>query len=103
MDKPTLTINGKKIEMLEPKARAWRESIKLSEQRNEILAVDFVNKHCEFIAAAFGVSVDDVLDNIDVVDVMPLFYDVLAYIMKRLWAKWTDDKKNEGVNVDAQN
>ena len=102
MDKPTLTINGNKIEMLEPKAKVWREAIKLREQRNEILAVDFVNTHCEFIAAAFGVSVDEVLDNIDVVDVMPLFYDVLAYIMKRLWAKWTDDKKNEEVNADAQ-
>ncbi|MBQ9487531.1 MAG: hypothetical protein IJU91_07015 [Selenomonadaceae bacterium] len=100
MDKPTLTIDGKKIEMLEPKARFWRQGLKLSEQRKDLPAIDYVDAHCEFIAQVFGVSVDEVLDNIDVIDVMPLFYDIVAYIMSRLWLKLTDKKKAEVTDAE---
>lgn len=100
MDKPTLTIDGKKIEMLEPKARFWRLGIKLSEQRKDLPAIDYVDAYCEFIALVFGVSNDEVLDNIDVVDVMPLFYDILAYIMGRLWVKFEDKKNAEVTNAE---
>lgn len=100
MNKPTLTINGKKIEMLEPKARFWRQGIKLSEQRKDLPAIDYVDAHCEFIAQVFGVSVDEVLDNVEVIDVMPLFYDILAYIMGRLWLKLADKKNAEVTDAE---
>ena len=102
MNKPTITINGKEIEMREPKACIWRRAVQLSEKRNEIAAVDFVDSHCEFIADAFGISADDVLENIDVADVMPIFYDVLAYVMNRLWTKIINNKKNETADVETQ-
>lgn len=101
MERPSITIDGKNIEMLEPKACMWRKGVKLSTERNKMPAADYVDKHCEFIAQAFGVTTEEVLENIYVVDIMPTFYGVLGYIMNRLWAKMIDDKKNEGT-VEAQ-
>lgn len=102
MDRPTITINGKIIDMLAPKASLWRKAVKLSQQRDKIPAADFVDQHCEIIAQAFGVPIEEILENVEVADVMPIFYDVLAYIMKRLWAKMIVDKKNAQETVDVQ-
>lgn len=101
MDKPTITIGEKSIEMLEPKAYMWRKGVKLSMERDKIPATDYVDRHCEFIAQAFGVTTEEVLENIDVADIMPTFYGALGYIMNRLWAKMLDDKKNKDT-VESQ-
>ena len=100
MDKPTLTINGKVIEMPAVKARIWREVMALTAERKNISTVDFVERHCDVIAMAFNITKDDVLDNISVEDVLPTFNTILVYISSLITAKLGDTKKN--VDVDVQ-
>lgn len=99
MDKPTITINGNKIEMPKVKARVWREVMALTAERKNVSAADFVDRHCEVIALAFNVTKDDVLDNIFIDDVLPIFNAILAYVSELLFNKIGDSKKNVDVQV----
>lgn len=94
MTKPTITINGKEIE-IKTKARLWRVVAEFNEKRRkkEIATDDFVDEHCKVIATAYGVSVDDVLDNIDIADVLPTCLEVLNYTGDKLTSKML--KKNQ--------
>ncbi len=95
MNKPVITINGNKIEMLEPKARAWREVMKFETERKDLKADDAVEKYCEVIAKVFGVTTDEVLDNLELADVIPTYFAVLNRIVAMLTEKLLTDKKNE--------
>lgn len=95
MEKPTITINDKEIEMVEIKARTWRKIMEFDATRNDILTVDAVDKYCEIIATAFGVTVDDVLDNLNLDDVVPKYFEVFDAVVKLLFSKF--NKKNVEV------
>lgn len=97
MNKPIITINGVQIEMLVPKARMWREFIKFDEERKDISSVDFVDRHSEIIAQAFGVSKDDVLDNLSVDEILPAYTEVLRYLVSTLTSRFVGDKKNDAA------
>lgn len=102
MEKPTINISGTVLTMPEPKARIWREIIVFDEERKTIPAVDIVDKCCEVIALAFGhtLTKDDVLDNIEIGDVLPLYFEILRYILEMLTVKI--GKKNELEETAAQ-
>lgn len=102
MDKPIITINGKIIEMKTPKARAWREIMKFNEDRQSLPASDFCEEHAKMIALAFGVSADEVLDNLDVDDILPTYLNVFTSLVGLLTAKLAIDKKNAAGEVEAQ-
>lgn len=101
MNKPTLTINGNKIEMPKVKARVWREIVKFDSERKTIPVADYVDKHCEIIALIFGVDKDTLLDNIDISDIIPVYTQAVTYLLKLLYAKTTDDKKNEEMTAET--
>lgn len=99
MNKPTLTIDGKVIEMPPIKARVWREVMKFEDDRQELKlrSVDAVEKHCEVIAKVFDVTTDEVLDNLELQDVLPTYFAILNYVAVMLTEKLPNNKKN----VDA--
>lgn len=92
MDRPTITIDGRKIELPEAKARIWREIIKFDETRKEIPTADFVDRHAEIIALAFGVTADEVLDNLEVGEILPVYLSVLTALLEMLTAKMSGKK-----------
>ena len=92
MERPTITINGNGIVMPEVKARVWLEVMKFESVRKELKSVDAIEKYCAVIAMAFGVSVDEVLDNLDIADVLPTYFAVLNCVVAMLTEKLA--KKN---------
>ncbi len=101
MAKPIITINGRTIEMPAKKARIWREVIKLDEELKDktLAAADYVDRHCEFIALVFGVTVDEVLDNLDLEEVLPLYNEVVKEIVATLYKGFGEVKKNEAAEA----
>lgn len=93
MNTPTITINGKEIQMPKLTARVWKETTKINEKRKDLSYVDAINVYCEVIAIAFGVTADEVLDNLYVEDVMPKYFEVLKEIGALITSKLP--KKNE--------
>lgn len=98
MDKPTITINGEVKVMPPVKARAWRELMQCEEEfkelRKDFKSDDAIEKHCEIIAKLFGVTADEVLDNLDIDDVLPTYFRALGYVVAMLTDKLSGDKKN---------
>lgn len=93
MATPTITINGKEIEMKKLKARIWRETSKINEKRKDISSVDAIDIYCAVIAVVFSVTADEVLDNLYIEDVMPKYFEVLNVINTLITSKLP--KKNE--------
>lgn len=99
MDKPKIAINGKQIFLPPVKARFWREIIHFDEVREEIASKDFVDEHAKIIAIAFNVTQDEILDNLSVDDILPLYSSVLRYVIHLLSAKV--GKKNTLVETET--
>lgn len=100
MNRPTLTINGKTIELPNIKVKAWREIAQANEeiQANTLLDAGFMERHCKFIALAFGITTDEVLDNLYIEDVLPLYTTVANTITKMITAK-LGNKKNDAAEL----
>ncbi len=101
MDRPTITIDGKTIDMPTPKARFWREIIKFEEGRKELTVEKFCDEHVNIIARAFGVTGEEVLDSLDVDEILPTYMNVLMYIMQLLTARLKVTKKNEDIEAQV--
>lgn len=87
MDTPYIEINGE-IKFIPPvKARVWRELIQFDERREEIETKDFIDEHAKIIAFAFGVTQDEILDNLGVEDILPTYKATLRYVISLLSAK----------------
>lgn len=90
--KPTITIDGKTIEMKKTSVEVFRKILKLDAERSEIPVTDFVDRHCEVIALAFGVTEEQVYNNLDVSDIIPKYSEISIFLSERLVGKI---KKNE--------
>lgn len=90
----TFNLNGKIIEMPKLKARMWREIMQFEEERKKISAVDAVEKYCEIIALAYGMTTDEVLDNLTLDEVVPKYFEVLNSVVEMLTARLGENKKN---------
>lgn len=99
MDNPKITINGKEIELPPIKARLWRPIMQFEEERKNISEVEGIDKYCEIIAIAFGVTKDEVLDNLELSDVLPKYFEVYKKVTKMLSAKI--GKKNKEAEEQA--
>lgn len=95
MEKLPTTINIKELELPTIKAHTWINIVKFNDEKKDISAVEAVDKYCEVIALAFGVSKDEVLKNLNIEDVMPLYFEILKRVSAMLTAKLP--KKNETV------
>ena len=93
METPTIIINGKEIEMQKPKARMWRVVMQFEDVRKNISTTEVVDEYCAIIATAFGVTSDEILDNLNLEDVFPTYMQVLKAVVKNLSDKLA--KKNE--------
>ena len=98
MKKLTITINGKEIEMKKIKARHWREVMKFEDEREEFSNIEAVDKYCEVIATVFGVTPEEVADNLDLEDVVPLYFEVLNTVAEILASKITKKNTEETEN-----
>ena len=87
MATPTITINGKEIEMKKLTARIWRETTKENEKRKDLSSAEAIDIYCAVIATAFGVTADEVLDNLYIEDIMPKYFEVLNSINTLITAK----------------
>lgn len=90
-----IVINGEIKMMPTIKARAWREVMQFEESRKDIKTLDAVEKYCEIIALVYGVTLDEVLDNLEISDVIPTYFSILNRIVAMLTEKLVVDKKNE--------
>ena len=95
MDRPTININGQEIILPEVKARVWREIMQFESVRKDIKSVDAIDKYCAVIAMAFGVTADEVLDNLDIADVLPTYFATLNCVVAMLTEKLSKKKAEE--------
>ena len=102
MDKPKITIDGKEIEMQTPKARLWREIIKFDSERRDLPVDNFVDEHAAIIAKAFNISVDEVLDNLEVSEILPTYSQVLGTVLLLLTEHLPQAKKNTVEVAEVQ-
>ncbi len=98
MDKPTLTINGTVHTIKELKARDWRYFAEFVGADLKPTDSDFVDKHAAFIAYCFDVDVEDVLNEVYLCDIMPLYADIHHYIMAIIFEKL--DASLKELNAD---
>lgn len=86
MDTPVIYINGKKIKARTPKARMWYDLVRFEE---DIQAAENPAEKCaELIASNFeGLTVDEVLDNLDVNKLMPTIRELGAWVFYLVNAK----------------
>lgn len=87
MDKPTLTINGAVHAVKKLKACDWRIFAELVGADLKPTDSDFVDKHAAFIAYCFDVNVEDLLNQVDLCDIMPLYADIHNYFMAIIFEK----------------
>ncbi len=83
----TITINGKEIEMTEIKARLWREIMAFEDKRADLPVMEAFDETCRIIAVAFGVTVDEVLDNLEIEDILPKYFEVSNAVVVKLTEK----------------
>ncbi len=100
MNKPTIIINGKEIEMPRMKAKLWSTVSKLVEDSKGKMKDDTVEKYCEVIAVAFGVEKEEVVENLYLDEVLPKYTEVLETLTDMLYANF--NKKNETAEATEQ-
>lgn len=94
MNKPKINLSGKFIEMPKPTAAIWRKVMEFDSTRNDVMLADLVDDYGAIIALAFGISKDELIDNIDIEDILPAYNDVITYLMNLVVSKF-GNKKNK--------
>lgn len=92
-----ITVNGKTYVAPKPKARLWSEIAKFDEHKSELLASEYIDKHAEIIAKVFpDLTVDDILDNCDLDDILTIYYQVFLWVTKLITSKLATIKNAGG-------
>jgi len=94
MERPKIIINEREIELPPIKARLWKKIMQFHSDRKNISTADLMEKYCEIIALAFGVTTDEVLDNLNIEDVGDTYYYVFETVVATL-AEKTPKKNTE--------
>ena len=102
IQKPTLTIGEEKFEMIKFKSKQWREFFKFDSERGELPLQDLIDKHCEIIAMFFPVSVEKLLEEIELADVLKIYHEIRIYLVQTVTSKLAGDEKNAETG-DSQN
>lgn len=107
MNKPTLTIDGKKIEMPKPTVGTWRKIMEFNSMRQNVKWADVVDAYVSIIALAFGITVDELIDKdeklvLEYEDILPIYDSVVVYLANLFVSKVGDNKKNAELTT-AQN
>ena len=101
MERPTITIEGKKYEIKKLTGRDWRVFSEFNDKIPQYTDADFIEKHAAFIAEFYnGVTADNVLDNMPLPEIVPASMAIRNYILQSLTAKFKEVEKN--VEKDAK-
>lgn len=95
MDKPSINVDGKIIEMPKPTAAVWRKAMEFHTTRNEVKLIDFIDDYISILAVMFGLTKEDLIDKIEIEDIYPTYDASIAYLMNLVFAKMGNNKKNE--------
>lgn len=99
---PQIEINGKTYEMQEPRARMWRTFAEFDEKKRDLSNAEFIEKHCEVIASVFsGVTVEELLDNLVLSDVLKLYRDCYICLSELMTSKLRVLEKNSADGVET--
>ena len=92
--KPVIEIGGEKYEVKNFKAKDWREFFKFDGERFNLSDVELIDKHCEIIAKMFGLTAEQVTEEIELADVFKIYHKVRDYFLKVLTSKLEANEKN---------
>jgi len=82
-----IKLNGKIYRAASPKAKVWRSVIKFDEIRTDLKTEDFIEAHAGIIAEAFAVpevTTDAILDNLNIDEIVPLYFETFRWICELL-------------------
>ena len=102
MNKPILILNGVSHDFVEPKAKIWRQISEFDQNKLSLSNADFIDKHAEFIADFFNVSVDDVLEYVDISDITKIFFDCHKFTSELIYSKLRElDSTKDASTTEA--
>ena len=94
MDNPTITIDGKKHEMIALTGRAYRLVSEFDNNQPQITDADFIERHAALVAEFFsGVTKDDILD-LPLEGILPASIAVRRAVYSFTWLKTQEISKN---------
>jgi hypothetical protein len=97
MENLKIEINGATYEAKKPKARVWKKIASFDEKKGSLAASEFIDAHAEIIAEVFdGVDKDFILDNVDLDDILAIYYDIFVWMTKLLSSKLNAVKNADG-------
>ena len=96
MNIPEIVINGKTYRAQDPKARAWRRIMEFDEKRKELENKEYIDAHAKVIAEIFDVPEDDILDNLNISDILQVYFECHTYMFKLLTSKLKILDRSEG-------
>lgn len=102
MERPTITIEGKKYEMKRLTGRDWRIFSEFSEKAPAYTDADFIEKHAAFIAEFYDVTADDILDKVPLEEIVPASVAIRNHVMQSLTAKFKEVEKNAVEDVKTE-
>jgi kynureninase len=94
MSIPELVINGKKYIAKKPKASFWRMIFKNEEELKNSSNYDFLTNYAELIGAVFGLTAEEVLDDIDIDDIRPKYVEICNWVISLVNSKMEKIPKN---------
>ena len=95
MEKPTITIDGKKHEMIDLTGRAYRITAEFDNNQPQITDADFIERHAALVAEFFsGITKDDILDYLPLEEILPASIAVRKAVYSFTWLKTQEISKN---------
>lgn len=92
---PSIIINGEEKEMTKPKVNIWREVIGLRDKVKELTPVEYIDANCAILAKVFGVSEEEIKDNVEIDEVAKKYFEVYEYCAMLLFSKVKPDNEEE--------
>lgn len=96
MENLKIEINGETYEAKKPKARLWKKIASFDEKKGSLAASEFIDAHAEIIAEVFGIDKDFILDDVDLEDILAIYYDIFVWMTKLLSSKLNTVKNADG-------
>lgn len=94
MEKPTITINGKKHEMIDLTGYDYRLAVEFDNNQPQITDADFIEQHAALVAEFFsGITKDDIL-HLPLEEILPASIAVRRAVYSLVWLKTKEISKN---------
>ena len=100
MDKPSIKLNGRTIEMPEPKAKLWRVFAEFEGGKKDLTADQYVEQHCRMISVMYegAVTAEELLESMALSEVIPAYKVASTFLTAMLYSKLKElEKKEESV------